>query len=951
MKIGSIANAGRPEMPGLPLSVLMLLWTILIAGFTGWDCYRSYTAEYANAVAVAIDNYNKDVMYRRWASMHGGVYAPVTPQTPPNPDLAHIPDRDITLPSGKILTLINPSYMTRQVHELTATQYGVRGHITSLKPLRGGNAPDSWEAEALRLFEKGKTEYFSLDDLGGKPFLRLMRPLTTESSCLKCHAHQGYKTGDIRGGLSVSVPWAPHRERFLAQIPAILAGHGSIWLLGTVGIVIFRRRLQTYLSEKDSIVEALRQSELALEESADRFRRMFEESSKNEAQIRLLLQTTDQGIYGTDENGCFTFVNRAGLQILGYRIEDLVGKDSHSQIHHSHADGSPYPADDCPVYRANAARTSCRADNEALWRKDGTCFDAEFSSYPVIENGRFCGAVITFSDITERKQTEEAIYKAIDLAQSANQAKRDFLATMSHEIRTPMNGVIGMTSVLLETELTSEQREYTEIVRKSGENLLSLINDILDFSKIEARKLDTELLDFDLHQLIEDAVELLSLRSSDKGLELICHIDPLLPAHLRGDPGRLRQVITNLVGNAIKFTRKGEVVVRASLVSDMDGYATVLFEVHDTGIGIPAERLGAVFAPFTQVDSSTTRTYGGTGLGLAICKQLAELMGGEIGVTSEQDKGSTFWFTARLEKQPTDVAKASAAPVRADIAGTKILVVDDNAAHRKLMATLLEQWGCRHETAIDGTEGLARLTEAAQAGEPFRIALLDQEMPGMDGMELGRRIKADPAVSSTLIVMVTSLKRRGDAAALELIGFSGCLPKPVRQAQLYDCLELAVGKGQSTHDRKQAPGIITQHTVAVYPLGACVLVAEDNIINQKVAQSLLSKLGYKADVVADGREAVRALELIDYDLVLMDCMMPEMDGYEATALIRSPDSKVLNHAVPVIAMTANAMQGDRDKCLLSGMNDYLSKPVKKSELAEVLERWIGTGAKKDYTNN
>ena len=555
-----------------------------------------------------------------------------------------------------------------------------------------------------------------------------------------------------------------------------------------------------------------------------------------------------------------------------------------------------------------------------------------------------CGAALMLLVAGFRRYLRD-MRDAIAAAEAANSAKSEFLATMSHEIRTPMNGVIGMTGLLLETELTAEQREYAELVSKSGDNLLILINNILDFSKIEARRLDMELLDFDLRVTLEDTADSLAIEAGDAGLELICRIAPDVPSYLKGDPGRLRQVITNLAGNSIKFTPAGEVVISTSLKSDQEGIVEILFEISDTGIGIPEARRNAIFEPFTQVDGTTTRKYGGTGLGLAICKQLAELMGGEIGVKSEFGKGSTFWFTAHFKKQ---TAEPSGGPLmgiktaefleHTDITGARILVVDDNETNRKLMDALLNGWGFRHESASDGEEALKLLYEAAEQNDLFSVALLDQMMPGMDGSELGRRIKADPLLKSTLMVMVTSLARRGDASILEQIGFSGYLTKPVRKSQLYDCLALVLGRAAGN---LPDTGIVTRHTVAeAAERGARILLAEDNIISQKVAQSTLIKLGCKADVVANGLEAIRALEMIDYDLVLMDCNMPEMDGFEATAVIRDPKSKVLNHKVLVIAMTANAMKGDREQCIEAGMDDYLSKPVKKADLAGILEKWM-----------
>ncbi len=656
-----------------------------------------------------------------------------------------------------------------------------------------------------------------------------------------------------------------------------------------------------------------------------------------EDELRKLSRIVEQSpvsIIMTDPWGIIEFVNPKFTEITGYTPEELVGQNP--RILQS---GLTPPEIFTELWTTLGAGGFWHGEMVNR-RKDGSLY-WELATITPLRNsaGLITHYVAVCVDVTEKKMLIDELNLARERAELATKAKSNFLSTMSHEIRTPMNGVIGMADILLESGLTVEQRDYAEIVRKSGENLLEILNEILDFSKIEAGKLSLEIIAFDLLTTMEDTAELLALRAVEKQLELICTVDPAIPKNLTGDSGRVRQIITNLAGNAIKFTQAGEIVLRATLNTLTNESVTVLFEVSDTGIGIPEDRLDDIFTPFTQAESSTTRKYGGTGLGLTICRQLAELMGGEIGVTSEYGSGSTFWFTVCFDLSAQVVAETGE-PHASGFCTTSVLIVDDNYTSRVQLTKLLEGWGCLCQASSSAEMGLQMLHEAARSGTPFSMVLIDHQLPGCDGVELGRQIKADPHLALTAMVLLTTLGRRLDTQRIEQAGFVATTTKPLKQDQLHECLSRALGRQDAIPAGQAESGESAPVSAQTWK----ILLAEDNLINQKVAHKMISSLGYNADVVANGIEALRALEKIEYDMVLMDCQMPEMNGFMATIAIRDPQSCVLNHKVPIIAMTANAMSEDREECLKAGMDDYLSKPVNKSKLSEMLTKWLAATA-------
>jgi PAS domain S-box-containing protein len=661
-------------------------------------------------------------------------------------------------------------------------------------------------------------------------------------------------------------------------------------------------------------------------------RRALEALRASEERYRNILESIEDGYFEVDLRGNFVFFNEALCKIHGYPKEEMATMNNRQYM-------------DAPnakiVYAAfNRVYRTRKPDRGIQYESITKNSSKKFleSSVSLIENssGKPVGFRGIVRDITARKNAEAQIQAAKEAAEAATRAKSEFLANMSHEIRTPMNGIIGMYNLLLSTHLDPEQSDYVQTGKRSADSLLSLLNDILDFSKIEAGRMELETLDFDLRVAMEEVVELPAMHAHHKGLDFAYHIHHDVPSLLRGDPGRLRQIIINLTSNAIKFTREGEVTLRVHPQVETDHHVTLRFEVQDTGIGIAKTDQARLFNSFHQVDASTTRLYGGTGLGLAICKQLSQLMGGEIGVESNLGKGSTFWFTANFGKQPRSDEKPLLVPEA--IRGKRILLVDDNQTNLDILTSYLQAWGCLCDTARGGDVALSLMHAVTKVGAPFDLLITDMRMPRMDGAELGLRVQHDSALKGTAMVMLTSQGLRGEAAKMKSIGFTAYLTKPIRRSQLFDCLVTVVG-GRREVAEGEKPQLVTRHTIVEDKKRRIrILLAEDNSVNRKLALHLLEKFGFQADAVANGREAVQALEMAPYDLVLMDLQMPEMDGIEATRAIRDTRAKVKNREVPIIALTAHAMSGDRERCLREGMNDYVAKPIEPEELLAAIMR-------------
>jgi len=666
-------------------------------------------------------------------------------------------------------------------------------------------------------------------------------------------------------------------------------------------------------------------------------RKPIEEISEELRQARAAFQSIADSLplnmLIKDAQGRRVFANKTYLEFHSLSLSDIVGK----------TDADLFPEDLARKYSE---------DDTAILNTGEIMHDVEEHQLPGEErrwiertksplrdaDGKIVGVQILFWDVTQRQRAQEELQEARETAEAASRAKSEFLATMSHEIRTPMNGIIGMTELVLDTNLTTSQREYLQMVQESGESLLAIINDVLDFSKIEAGQLELDPAPFNLRDSLEDTVRSLAMRAHGKGLELAIAIDPKAPRMLEADLGRLRQVVVNLVGNAIKFTHRGEVLLTVTSQSETKSHCTLSFSVRDTGIGIPADKRGYIFEEFQQADTSTTRSYGGTGLGLAISSRLVGLMGGEIGVESEVGQGSTFHFTVTLPVSAAigdSHAQTEQTDLQHDLSDTAVLIVDDNETNCRILFELLNNWGMKPTVANNAHEAFDFLRNPTNGKSAFDLVLLDVNMPEVDGFEFAGWVRKDEAVAKTPLVMLTSAGKSGDAVERSSLNIAANLLKPIKQSELFDAIVAALDTtslGENMNDARQQE----QHENAAAPLQSVrVLLAEDNGVNQKLACGVLNKLGCQVTVVENGAKAVAAVSAQEFDAIFMDIEMPEMDGIDATVEIRRREQGTKRH-IPIIAVTANAMVADRVRCFEAGMDDYLSKPVRMEEIKTVL---------------
>jgi PAS domain S-box-containing protein len=1000
--------------------IFSIAWTILILGSLTLQWLENKRVVHELARLAAVSTFDRDILYRRWAAQYGGVYLAQMDATALNSYLKK-EDREILTTTGIRLTHVNPEYITQQVYDLAKSQSGVGGQITSLHMMDSTEVPDAWEKKSLERFQAGMKDTNSLEEMSGSLYLRYMHTLQVEPNCLRCHADQGFKVGENRGGISVSVPLAPYYASQREEFSSVAFGHGILWVFGLCFIWFGQKRLRkgeqqirmlahsimnvsesvtitdlddrlifvndaflkTYGYARDEVIgkniDIVRSAKndpkfitevmagshsgswsgelmnrkkdgtefpihlsttvlcrdngepigyVGVATDITERKKAEEELRFSEIRFREMFDDAPVGYHEIDGQGHITHVNRTECEMLGYTVEEMTGRYIWDFVLEQDV------AQKAVIEKLAGKLPPSKNLERVYVRKDGT-------NVPVLIQDRFLrqrdgsinGIRTIMQDITERKRMEEELKRAKEDAEDATRAKAEFLAVMSHEIRTPMNGVIGMTDLLSNTALTPEQTDYIETIRVSGETLLYVINDILDFSKIESGKIELEQSPFELKECVEQVFDLLAPKAVEKSLDLLYWIDPRIPSLIIGDTLRLRQILLNLVSNAIKFTDHGEIFISVKQGAMEEGKNVIQFSVKDTGIGIPKDRIDRLFTAFSQVDSSTTRKYGGTGLGLAITIKLVALMEGTMAVESEEGKGSTFLFTIRTPVLDESVILPKVVVRKSDpeLQNKRILIVDDNLTNLQVLRLYCEYWGMIPRTTSSPLEAL----EWIRRGDPFDIAILDMLMPQMNGIQLASEISQYRTPDMLPLLLLTSSDLHREDLRQNRNKFFATIGKPVKQDQIFNFLVNAISgreaavKTTGTRASKNIP------TSQILPLN--ILIAEDNLVNQKLLFRILQAFGYEAQVVSNGREVLEKIDHSSYDIIFMDVHMPEMDGLEASRRIVSTRRE---HERPVIiALTADALQGDREKCIEAGMDDYLTKPVRMEDVRKGLEKW------------
>lgn len=909
-------------------------WTIVMATSLFYNSSKQEQHALESARLQARIAIEKDIAYRHWNSEHGGVFVPITSAAQPNPYMPSDGRDIVDLKTGKNYTIINPAQMTREVHDMVSKSTGLRGRLTSMAPFQKANEPDSWERAALERISRRDTDEVSSLQVGSDgEYMRLIRGLETKANCLRCHRQQGYKEGEIHGAISVDVPMTPLYGTMEQSQRSLAVTHVTIWLMGFFGISLSMRQIGGGIRERDKAERELRHLTMELEQRvSDRTRAL----RLQQREMQAFVDNANAGVYLKDLDGTFRFANSLFSSIINHEVGNIIGR---RDIELVGPEVYAFFKTQEEVIIASRRGLEFKDSFESSSGKRYSCF-----TFPVMEGENVVGIGGLLVDMSERDRVEYALREAKDAAEKASRAKSDFLANMSHEIRTPLNGVIGMADLLLRTRLTPEQASMSAAIKTSGDSLLSVLNDVLDISKIEAGKMSLEYVPFQLRDVLFESVSGLTPIAYKKSIELILHVSPVVPEHLVGDPVRIRQIMINLVNNALKFTERGEVVVTVLMLEDHDDEVSLRFSVTDTGIGIPADKQETIFQAFEQVDTSTTRKYGGTGLGLAICSKLLALMGSGLQLKSAEGFGSSFWFELSLpvakelenSQKPLVCSKA--------LKGVPVLIVDDNSTNLHILKETLTSWGMAVTEADSADTAYQALKWAKQEDDHFKLLLSDLQMPEKDGIDLLRMLRADPAVSDTPAILLTSgnLPPQARNGLEEERFFDSILDKPVRS----EVLMRAIAKALNIWESYDVQDMQRDDELTVDPnaAGLRILLVEDVEMNQMVATRMLKELGCDVTVANDGKAAVSSVVADKYDLVFMDIQMPVMDGVQATLAIRDLENQgLLTAKTPIVAMTANALKGDKDKYLSVGMDGYIAKPILLEELRNVIYDVLGVG--------